>query len=157
MRTEIPVQGSLLDELSRLFFWEEERERPSPILPPGTARHMVARVNGLTIKIWADEHPPPHFHVSFQGRDASFSINDCSRLPGARGLEKYEHAIYRWWEENRHTLIEVWNTSRPTDCPVGPIAMPPLPPAKKSFEETETEMGDLISRIEELTKKLRDK
>src|SRR6266480_4565863 len=82
---------------------------------------MVDRVNGLRIVIWADEHPPPHFHVVYQGQDASFSILDCARLPGVLGLERYESTIFRWWFENRDRLIESWNSLRPTGCPVGPI------------------------------------
>jgi hypothetical protein len=45
----------------------------------------LARVKGLSIIIWADEHPPPHFHVSYQGEDASFSIVDCLPFAGHSG------------------------------------------------------------------------
>ena len=81
-------------------------------------------VKGLSIIIWADEHPPPHFHVSYQGEDASFSIVDCSRLRGSRGVERYDGEIRAWWGKNQNLLIEKWNASRPTECPVGPINLP---------------------------------
>jgi Domain of unknown function (DUF4160) len=126
-QVEIHIEDELLDELSERFFWEEFEVHP---LPPGRDSEsigsalIVARVNGLSIKVWADEHPPPHFHVTYQGEDASFSILDCSRLPGVRGLTRYERVIRDWWEENQRTLIEKWNVSRPNDCPVGPINLP---------------------------------
>jgi hypothetical protein len=30
----------------------------------------LSRFYGLTIRMYYDEHPPPHFHVSYQGVDA---------------------------------------------------------------------------------------
>jgi len=100
------------------------------------------------------EHPPPHFHVAYQGQDASFSIADCLRLPGVNGLERYESAIYNWWADNKHKLIEIWNASRPTNCPVGPIPVPPPPSPKKRLSDIETD--DLVVQIADLTKKLRE-
>jgi hypothetical protein len=82
---------------------------------------QVARVNGLKISIFADEHPPPHFRVYHQGEHASFAITDCSRLRGNKGLEKFEWNIRNWWKDNKAILIKTWNETWPTDCPVGPI------------------------------------
>ena len=131
-RVEIEIEKQLLDELSEAFFWEEQRsalyfdelsEAPSERKSPSP--FVVARVDGLSIKIWADEHPPPHFHVTYQGEDASFSILDCRRLRGQGGLKHYDATIRSWWSKNQKRLIEEWNASRPTECPVGPINLPP--------------------------------
>ncbi len=123
-KTEIDVDDDLLDELSESFFWEEYHDRSTSTDHEGLSRLIVARVDGLSIKIWADEHPPPHFHVSYQGQDASFSILDCSRLPGVSGLQRYDRRIESWWRRNRMHLIKKWNASRPTNCSVGPIILP---------------------------------
>jgi Domain of unknown function (DUF4160) len=123
-RIEIEIKDDLLDQLSEDFFREENRDRPHLPSDRRVQYHIVARVDGLSVKIWADEHPPPHFHVSYQGQDASFSILDCSRLPPARGLERYERRIRNWWERNVDLLIEKWNALRPSDCPVGIIVLP---------------------------------
>ena len=37
-------------------------------------KELVARVNGLKIEIYSNEHPPPHFHVKSPNINASFSI-----------------------------------------------------------------------------------
>jgi Domain of unknown function (DUF4160) len=78
----IPVDQELVDELAESF-------RQGPILDDQGRRSLnevtVDRVDGLRIYINADEHPPPHFHVSFQNEDASFSILDCARLDGVWG------------------------------------------------------------------------
>jgi hypothetical protein len=121
-RVEIDIGGELLDQLSRNLSWKEQGwRRPSITADYAPAYETIDRVRGLTIKIFADEHPPPHFHVCYQGEDASFSILDCTRLRGVRGLERFEETIIGWWRDNRKALIEKWNSSRPANCPVGPI------------------------------------
>src|SRR5262245_36490260 len=105
-RTEMEVDDELVDQLSESFFWEEFRDRPVSPEDKHVAALIVARVDGLSVKIWADEHPPPHFHVSYQDQDASFSILDCARLPGVDGLERYDRVIREWWRNNRKLLIE---------------------------------------------------
>lgn len=85
-------------------------------------RQLVARVNGLRIEIFSREHPPPHFHVRGGGVDATFSITDCSLQGGKIGGR--ERALIEWWfERSRPVLVSTWNSTRPSDCPVGPIAL----------------------------------
>jgi hypothetical protein len=76
---------------------------------------------GITVDVRVKEHPPPHFHVKAGNLQASYSIEDFTKLNG--NLDRYERAIRSWWQKNRHTLINVWNASRPSDCPVGPIRL----------------------------------
>lgn len=77
----------------------------------------VDQVGGLKIDIFAAEHPPPHFRVSFQGDCANFTIGDCS--PMTPGLERFRRQIREWHQEHRSVLIAFWNRTRPTNCPVG--------------------------------------
>ena len=83
-------------------------------------KQLVARVNGLNIEVFAREHPPPHFHISGGGIDATFSLADCAYLKGRIGGR--ERALVEWWyQRSRSTLVRAWNESRPTNCPVGPM------------------------------------
>lgn len=127
-KREIAVPGELVEEL-------EESFHQGPMLNERGLRNLneeqVDRLNKLAIKIWPDEHPPPHFHVQYAGEDASFSIADGKRLPDIKGLEKFDHNIKRWWKSNICKLIDVWNATRPTDCQVGPIPVPPQCAPKK--------------------------
>lgn len=45
-------------------------------------KQLVGRVDGLKIEVFAREHPPPHFHISGGGIDATFSLADCAHLEG---------------------------------------------------------------------------
>jgi hypothetical protein len=115
---EIPVEAELVEKLADSF-------DSGPIIDDSGRRFLeeqtVGSIKGLKVLIFADEHPPPHFCVEFQGQSASFAIEDCQRLPGNKGLERFERNIKKWWQENRTRLIQRWNGLRPSDCPVGPV------------------------------------
>ena len=83
-------------------------------------RALVGHINGMRIEIYPKEHPPAHFHIRGGDINASFAIEDGRCLEGTIGGR--EQALVRFWYKNaRHTLIEIWNHTRPSDCQVGPI------------------------------------
>jgi len=88
-------------------------------------KHLVAWIDGkLRAEVRANEHPPPHFHITYNGEDASYSIETGLRLPNVYGLERYDKAIHFWWKAHRREIALTWNKSRPSGCPVGPINVP---------------------------------
>ncbi len=87
-------------------------------------KHMVALFEGLKVEVRANEHPPPHFHVRYNGEDASFTLDECKRLRGVRGLEDKEYLIREWWREHRRELAIFWNKTRPANCRVGTVPVP---------------------------------
>lgn len=83
-------------------------------------KQLVERVNGLKIEVYAREHPPPHFHVTGGGLNATFSLVDCSHIEGH--ISRRDEALVRWWYQRcRKVLVRAWNSTRPSDCPVGPV------------------------------------
>jgi hypothetical protein len=93
--------------------WEEDGE--SFLIE---IRQLVAKVNGLNIEVYSNEHPPPHFHVKSPNVNASFDIESCSLLDGvvdARDKKK----IRFWHNYAKPLLIDAWNSTRPTNCTVG--------------------------------------
>jgi hypothetical protein len=118
---ELPIPQELVDELEDDFrqgpIWDDEDRRL-------LTEEQVDRINNMVVVIQALEHPPPHFHVRHQGENASFAISDGSRLPGVKGLERFDRNIKKWWKKNMCTLVKVWNETRPTDCVVGAMDMP---------------------------------
>lgn len=122
MRAIVPIDPALVRVL-------EDSLNLGPMIDL-TGRRMlneeqVARFDGLSIQIQADEHPPPHFHVRGGGANVSFAIDDGRRLKGAKGLERYDSNIEKWWHDNRCILILTWHRLRPADCPVGTVPVPP--------------------------------
>ena len=94
-------QGPIIDEQGLRYYTEQ----------------TIANLNGLKIEIFSDEHPPPHFRVSYAGETANFSIKDCTKLNG--DLNKWERNIRNWHATHKNDLIDTWNRTRPSDCPVG--------------------------------------
>lgn len=83
-------------------------------------RQLVARVRGLQIRVYSNDHSPPHFHVHSSDVDASFRIDDGTFLSG--NIDGREQRLVQWWyERSRALLVNVWNSTRPSDCPVGPV------------------------------------
>lgn len=83
-------------------------------------RQLVDRVHGLRIEIFSREHAPPHFHVASGDIDAIFAISDCALLRGTID-RKSEELVRFWYSKTRERLVEVWNATRPSDCPVGRV------------------------------------
>lgn len=81
-------------------------------------RELVERLDGLKIVIYAREHAPAHFHVKVAGINASFAIDDCRLLNGE--IPARQRQLIEYWYGSAR-LIAVWNSTRPTDCQVGPI------------------------------------
>lgn len=79
---------------------------------------FVARLDGLKIEIFSKEHPPPHFRVIYNGESNNFSIKDCCPLNGI-GFGKFFKNFKKWHADNKQELINTWNRTRPSDCPVG--------------------------------------
>src|SRR5262249_25637123 len=115
---DLPGLAQHLESLlnSGCYVWTESSGEK--VLLQGRA--LVEKVNGLKIHIYADEHAPPHFHVVAPDIDAAFSISDCTLLKGSVD-RRTRDLIVHWHESARPKLVEFWNNTRPTDCPVGPF------------------------------------
>ena len=83
-------------------------------------RALVEKINGIKIEIYPREHGQPHFHVLADRVDAKFNIMDGAFIEGSI-TSSARNLIVFWYQTGRPKLIETWNKTRPTDCPVGPI------------------------------------
>ncbi|ATI41927.1 hypothetical protein CBW24_07875 [Pacificitalea manganoxidans] len=81
---------------------------------------LVDKVRGLKFEIFANEHPPPHFHVTTADCRASFALSDGRKLKSSGDTRKLEKQVACYFQENRSKLIDFWNGSRPENCSVGP-------------------------------------
>ena len=84
-------------------------------------KQLVERINGLRIEVYPNEHPPPHFHVKSPEINASFAIEDCRQLMGNISAQAAQKVKY-WHGFSKQKLIEAWNSTRPTNCVVGPYS-----------------------------------
>jgi Domain of unknown function (DUF4160) len=67
----------------------------------------ISRFYGIIIKMYYNEHNPPHFHIEYQGYEAIIDIND--------GIVKGEiprralNLIFEWLDIHKDELLENWN------------------------------------------------
>ncbi|MDB4433108.1 DUF4160 domain-containing protein [bacterium] len=127
LREQIDSCGSA-EELGEFFAHYmssgiDVQEKPDGSFDVTFTRVLVERLGPIRIEIHPDEHPPPHFHAVVGSYRASFAIVSGECIAGH--LEPADSRKVRLFHRNaRERLIQVWNETRPTDCPVAPIAPP---------------------------------
>ena len=71
----------------------------------------VSRFFGIIIRMFYDEHNPPHFHAEYQGAKAVFDF-DGNLLQGDLGSKTARKLIRDWIDLHRDELIEDWERAR---------------------------------------------
>lgn len=62
---------------------------------------------GIVIRMYHDDHPPPHIHASYQGMEAFIRISDGEMIAG--NLPRKAHRIVRQWVLDHQTeLTKNW-------------------------------------------------
>ncbi len=57
---------------------QEPQPRPTEVI-----KFLVARVKGLRVDVFANEHPPPHFCVRADGETANNRIKSGDTIPNS--------------------------------------------------------------------------
>jgi hypothetical protein len=69
----------------------------------------VAIVEGVKIRFFTNEHPPPHYHAIFAEHRARIGIESLRVLNGSLPPAKLA-AVVSWAEPRRQTLMDTWYT-----------------------------------------------
>jgi hypothetical protein len=68
---------------------------------------IVSLFFGIVIRMYFDDHPPPHFHAAYQGFEAFVRIEDGEVIHGS--LPKKAARIVRTWAlDHRDELMANW-------------------------------------------------
>jgi hypothetical protein len=66
---------------------------------------------GITIAMYYDDHPPPHFHIEYAGHEASMLIGTLDFYAGK--LPRRVHAlVLEWAALHRSELYANWQKAR---------------------------------------------
>lgn len=68
---------------------------------------VIARLGGVTVRMYHDDHPPPHVHVSYQGFSALVAIRDGSILRGYLPPQ-ISSRLKVWCVKSRFQLRKNW-------------------------------------------------
>jgi hypothetical protein len=82
----------------------------------------VSRFYGIVIRMYYDEHNPPHFHALHSGQEVQISLDPIGALNG-RLSSRAMSMVIEWAALHQRELVENWALMR-NDRP--PHKIPPL-------------------------------
>ena len=68
---------------------------------------VISYYFGIYIRMYHDDHNPPHFHAEYQGYEALIEIKSGKILEGQLP-KKAVKIIKEWVEENQELLLKNW-------------------------------------------------
>ena len=69
----------------------------------------LCRFYGIVIRMYFDEHPPPHFHAVYQEYEAVFTITPVELLSGSMP-NKQQRLVVAWAEIHQDDLLSAWTS-----------------------------------------------
>jgi hypothetical protein len=71
----------------------------------------ISRFYGIIIRMFYNDHNPPHFHVIYQEHEATFEISTLEQLEGS--LPKRAKGLaMEWAKEHQSELMKNWQKAR---------------------------------------------
>ncbi len=117
----------VLDRLERMAlyeFGESQEQRPIAVDEEGFVTALIAEgipvAGGVTLRVWPNDHPPPHVHIERRGNGNDIKINletgdvegklprdvRSSQLKKFSGLvEQYHELLCDWWLKNHGKAV----------------------------------------------------
>lgn len=69
---------------------------------------IISYFLGIYVRMYFDDHPPPHIHVEYQGHEAFVAIESGEVLSG-KLPKKVASLVREWCLQHLGELIENWN------------------------------------------------
>lgn len=67
----------------------------------------IHRLSNAKLYVYADDHPPPHFHVRGPDSNAQIRIDDLQVMRGDIHPSDYAEAL-EWVEANKDLVVRKW-------------------------------------------------
>ena len=80
----------------------------------------ISRFYGIVIRMFYDDHSPPHFHAEYGGRKAEVSI-DTLRVTKGWLTPRAERMVTEWAKQHHRELQDSWQRAERRQNP-GKIA-----------------------------------
>ena len=79
----------------------------------------LCRFDGIRIRMYTDDHNPPHFHVIYSEYNASFGVASLEKIEGDLP-RRIERRVRKWASKHKPELEENWHLIQ-SGCPSRPI------------------------------------
>jgi hypothetical protein len=74
----------------------------------------ISRFYGIVIKMFYNDHPPPHFHAEY-GRDQMLVNIETLAVIAGRLTPRATGLVMEWAGQHQDDLRKVWNQARSMD------------------------------------------
>ena len=71
----------------------------------------ISRFYGIVIKMFFDDHNPPHFHAQYSGDEALININTLAVIAG-RVPARAQGLVAEWASLHQEELLALWRQAR---------------------------------------------
>ena len=71
----------------------------------------ISRFFGIVIRMYYDDHPPPHFHALYAGKEIQVGIDPIMVIQGALP-RRATSMVIEWAALHQHSLLENWERLR---------------------------------------------
>ena len=71
----------------------------------------ISRFFGIVVRMYYDDHDPPHIHVEYQGRKAKIGL-DGEVVNGSLGSHTAVRLVREWIELRKNELSRDWELAR---------------------------------------------
>ena len=68
---------------------------------------VISYFFGIYIRMYHDDHNPPHIHVEYQGHEALLTIKDGKVLTGTLP-NKVRKIVQEWMQAHQQELLDDW-------------------------------------------------
>ena len=69
---------------------------------------VISRFYGIIIKLYFNDHMPPHFHVIYGEYNAMFDMNTLQMIEGDLP-NRAKKLVVEWGILHKEELIKIWN------------------------------------------------
>lgn len=76
----------------------------------------ITRFYGIIIKMFFNEHNPPHFHAVYGEYNGTFDLNTLEMTEGDLPA-KAKSLIKEWAAQYKNELLKMWNSQNITKLP----------------------------------------
>jgi len=71
----------------------------------------LAKINGIVIRMFYKDHPPPHFHATNSDKTGLFNINSLKMFKG--NLSNIDQKdVVKWASNKQVELLKMWDTQK---------------------------------------------
>lgn len=74
---------------------------------------VIARFLGITIRMYFQDHNPPHFHAEKDGENGVFEISTLKIIEGDLST-KTQKEVRNWAEQHQKALKNMWDIQKIT-------------------------------------------